>query len=469
MVDGAGSPPYGADVLVQGDIISAISPAGRGLTRRRAQKEIDGLGNYLTPGFIDVHSTSDHYLTLFADPTQTDRTDEGVTTTIGGHCGASLAPLLYGSLESIRKWADPYEININWHTTEELLKVLDTLPIGVNFGTLVGQTTIRRALVGEEDRRLTVKELGVFEAVFRQALKEGAFGLSTGLGYAHAREVSPKEVKTLAKIVAEFGGVHATHLKGGPDELLDSVKETVKIARETGAKTIVSHFNPIKGYGDEFDEAMKLLERAAHKAIVHFIFEPHSARLQSLYTLLPESLKRGNLETMLEAISDKKTADFIKREWQKLDLSGMRILSAPHHPYLAGRKVEDADDLLNLMTVSGLRATISNPDIDEERLEAALMNSLAFIASGGPHAENTFPQFLQTVVKVRGVPIEQAVKKITYDPAAYFNIKKRGAVKEKNVADLVIVGKNDYKVKQTILGGKVVGEEETKGEILRHT
>ncbi|MDP2650603.1 MAG: D-aminoacylase, partial [bacterium] len=94
VVDGTGRPPYKADVLVQKNIISAIGS----LKRRPAQKEIDGLGNYLTPGFIDVSTDSDHYLTLITHPSQSDLTSQGVTTAIGGHCGASLAPLLYGTL-----------------------------------------------------------------------------------------------------------------------------------------------------------------------------------------------------------------------------------------------------------------------------------------------------------------------------------------------------------------------------------
>ncbi len=464
VVDGTGKPPYKADVLIQKNIISAIGD----LKRRRAKKEIDGLGNYLAPGFIDINTDSDHYLTLITRPSQRDFTGQGVTTTIGGHCGSSLAPLIYGSLESIRKWADPEEINVNWHSLADFLKTLERLPLGVNFGTLVGYSTIRRALVGEVNRRLNLKELAVAGRVLTQALQEGAFGLSTGLGYIHGRQASEKELSTLTKIVADFDGVYTTHLRSETDELVDSIKETIKIARASKVKAVISHLRPIKGFEDQFDEALKLLEKGAAKASVYFDTSPSQTSVQAIYTLLPQSLQRKNLETMLEELEDTRTVALIKKEWQKPTARGMRVLSAPHHPYLIGKIIRDADDFINLMVVTGLRATVLVPNINEEILASALLSSRALIASSDISLTNTFPKYLEIVVKDGTTPIEQAIKKITADPANYFGIKKRGVIKERSIADMVIIGKSDYKVRQTILGGKVVGEEEVKGEILRH-
>lgn len=465
VVDGTGKPPYKADVLIQKNIISAIG----NLKRRPAQKEIDGLGNYLAPGFIDINTDSDHYLTLIIHPSQGDFTSQGVTTMIGGHCGASLAPLLYGTLESIRKWADPSDINVNWHTTAEFLRTLDKLPLGVNFGTLAGHSTIRRALVHGDDRRLTNKELAIFERVLKQALEEGAFGLSTGLGYIHGRSAVSREIKSLVRIVAGHDGVYATHLRSETEELLPSVRETIRVAKDTGAKTIISHLRPFQGFENQFDEALKLLEKSAAGASVYFDTYPHTTSIQEIYTLLPLWVQKGNLETMLEQLQSKKAVGQIKKDWQKLNVKGMRVASAPRHPYLIGRMVEDADDLINLMIATNLRATISNPNINGDLLPGTLAMSRAFIASSSSEqASNTFPKYLEIAVKDGKVPIERAIKKITSDAYSYFGIKKRGVIKEKNIADLVIIGKSDYKVKNTILGGKVVGEEKTRGEVLRH-
>lgn len=467
VVDGTGRPPYKADVLVQKNIISAIAPPAGGLKRRRAKREIDGLGHYLTPGFIDLHTDSDHNLTLFTDPAQSSFITQGVTTIIGGHCGASLAPLIYGSLESIRKWADPREINVNWHTLAELLKTLERLPLGVNFGTLTGHSTIRRALVGENHRRLTTKELAVFAKLLKQSLKDGAFGLSTGLSYIHGRMAGVKEIRTLVKIVADHGGVYATHLRNETDELLEAVKETIKIAKETGVKTVISHLRPIRGYENQFEEALKLLEKSSASASVYFDIHPSSTSTQAIYTLLPLWAQKGNLETMLEELKNKKTVIQIKKDWQKINnLEGLRIRSAPHHPYLINRSIEDADDLINLMITTRLRAQVSNANVNPDYVSRAISLSQSFIGSNSNSVSNTFPRYLEIAVKDNGMPIEQAIKKITGAPASYFSLKKRGMIKEGYIADLTIIGKSDYRVRQTILGGKI--EEEVRGEILRY-
>src|SRR3989344_3589320 len=108
IVDGSGKAPYKADVLLSGDRISAIGA----FPNKKASLVINGLGYYLAPGFIDVNTDSDHYLSLFTNPSQEDFLTQGVTTIIGGMCGSSLAPLIYGSLESIRKWTDIGQINV---------------------------------------------------------------------------------------------------------------------------------------------------------------------------------------------------------------------------------------------------------------------------------------------------------------------------------------------------------------------
>ena len=121
VVDGSGKPAYTADVLIQGDKITAVGY----FPTKKADLIIDGLGFYLTPGFIDIHTDSDHSLDLFLHPDQKDFLLQGVTTIIGGNCGSSLAPLLYGQLESIQKWTDINQINVDWHTVGEFFQVLN--------------------------------------------------------------------------------------------------------------------------------------------------------------------------------------------------------------------------------------------------------------------------------------------------------------------------------------------------------
>ncbi len=236
IIDGTGKPAYKADVLLRGDKISAIGA----FPNKKADVVIDGLGLFLTPGFIDVNTDSDHYLSLFTEPYQKDFVRQGVTTIFGGHCGSSLAPLLYGGLESIRKWSDINQINVDWHSVGEFLKVLDRRGLGVNFGTLIGHSTLRRALIGEGLRDLTISDLEIFKKYINDSMKEGAFGISTGLSYAHSRQVPYSEIKELVQVVAEHKGVYATHLRNEKEGLLPAVYETLKVAEETAGAGILN-------------------------------------------------------------------------------------------------------------------------------------------------------------------------------------------------------------------------------------
>src|SRR5271170_3941874 len=144
--------PLPVDVFVSDDKISAIG----NFPDKKADEVLDGQGAYLSPGFIDVNTDSDHYLTLFDHPAQEDFLAQGVTTIFGGMCGSSLAPLLYGTLESVRKWGgSDDQINVDWHTIAEFLATLDRRPLAVNFGTMIGHNTIRRAISGTAVRELT--------------------------------------------------------------------------------------------------------------------------------------------------------------------------------------------------------------------------------------------------------------------------------------------------------------------------
>src|SRR5271170_3624917 len=158
IVGGAREFPESSDVFVSDDKISAIG----NFPNKDANEVIDGQGAWLSPGFIDVNTDSDHYLTLLEYPSQEDFLRQGVTTIFGGMCGSSLAPLLYGGLESIRKWGDVEKANVSWHSVRDFLSALDAHPLAVNFGTLAGHATIRRAIVGESIRDLTKNERAVF-------------------------------------------------------------------------------------------------------------------------------------------------------------------------------------------------------------------------------------------------------------------------------------------------------------------
>lgn len=481
VVDGTGSEPYKADVLVQGSTISAIG----NLKARDANRTIDGLGHYLTPGFIDAYTAADHYLGIFLNPHQEQYTAQGVTTIIGGHCGSSLAPLLYGTLESIRKWADPAEINVNWHTVQDFFKALSKIPIGVNFATFAGHSTIRRAIAGDRTR-LQNQEFEVFKYVLRQAIKDGALGLSTGLAYVHGRSASRSELARIMEVLKETNGVYATHLRAEGKNLVSSTEEVIKLAEETGIKTVISHFRSVKGFEKEFEEAWRKIEDSP--AQVYVTVYPYETTTAPIYALLPEWAQSKNLETMLERVKTPGTKPLIKKDMKDINPDTICINSAQKHPYLVGKTLSEIseniqkpphDALLHIMDVTNLRATVSIKNLNPRSILPLLGNSRTLLTAymaGLPstsfsepeQAKTVFPDFLKQVIASKALKLEKAIEYLTSKPAGIFGIPKRGIIKEGNAADLVIISKNDYSIKDVIIGGNVVGEETHRGKVLKH-
>jgi len=451
VVDGGGQEAKSADVLISGDKISAIG----NFPDKKAETVIEGLGGYLTPGFIDVSTDADHYLTLFTNPSQDNFLKQGVTTIIGGHCGSSLAPLLYGSLESIRKWANPNQINIDWQTFEEFLAAISRLPLGVNFGTLIGHSTIRRALIGEDLRDLTEKEIKVFKEIVEESLRAGALGFSTGLAYAHSRQTPYQEIKSFVSLLPKYNAAYTTHLRDERAAVYNSVNETLQLYKETGAKTVISHFRPIIGYEKNFEAALGLIEKSSSKMDFHFDIYPFTTSIVPLYILLPEWAQRGGLETMLELLQNPGCQKRVIKELPPFKNGELTIAQSPTNPFLEGKTVTKKE-LVDLMLATRLRALLFHQNISPTHLEKIISSDKALIGSNsgglGERAISTFPRFLELAGKQKKYKFEKAIKKITGDAAAKFNLKERGLIKEGYFADLVLIINN--KIQAVVINGQ---------------
>lgn len=481
IIDGTGSPPYAADVLVNQERISAIGQfSGNG-----ADEIIDASGAYLTPGFIDLNNDSDHYLSLFTNPQQKYFLAQGVTTIIGGQCGASLAPLVYGSLESVRKWGDPRQINVNWHTVREFLLNLDRRGLGVNFGTLTGHSTVRRALIGDSLRALTENELKVFKKLLADSFAEGSFGFSTGLGYVHGKHTPYSEIKELAELTAKSNRLYTTHLRDERGGIVDSLKETLRIARETRANVVISHFRPILGFEKEFSKALTLLEGASEKTKIHFDAYPSDASLVPIYTLFPDWLKNQNLEGMLEDIKNPAIARRVLAELPKFKDNDVVFVQAPNLDQLVGKnlktygknhKLQNREAFLEIAKISKMKAVILYKNINLDLAIESLTSANALIASNSPNLDiaaeiikherilNAFPRFLEICEKLKLMPIEKAVERMTSRQAKILGLSERGEVKAGHMADLTIL--KDGVVKDVILNGRIVLKDGEMRKIL---
>lgn len=482
VVDGTGAEPRRVDILLKDNRITAIGF----LQNQDADLVIDGLGMMTTPGFIDVNTDSDHYLSLFSDPAQQDFLLQGVTTIIGGMCGSSLAPLLYGTLESIRKWGDVNQINVDWNTLSEFFAVLGRIKLGVNFGTLVGHSTIRRAIVGRDSRDLTVKELEVFEEIVKQALKEGALGLSTGLAYSHSKLTPYDEIKRLVKLVVERGGVYATHLRDEHEEIEKAVEETIKLTKELGANTLVSHFRPIKGFEVKFEKALTQIENAGKNgANIHFDAYPFNYSILPLYTLLPEWAKTGkSLEQMMDQFTDESEEAEISKELPNFKGDELIVARAPGFDYLIGKTIGEfakkrnlppRKALVELMKITKLHAVMFYKNINLSVVQNALRSDRALIASNSPslleqrgiiendRAKKTFSEYIKLFRDFKETTLQWAIQKITQNAAKKFNLKDRGVIKEGAIADLVMF-KDSKAVHVFVSGKQVVKDSALTGE-----
>ncbi len=484
--------PDRMDVFISGDRISAIG----NFPNKNADEVLDGLGAYLSPGFIDVNTDSDHYLTLFDHPEQEDFLKQGVTTIFGGTCGSSLAPLIYGGLESFSKWANPNNVNVNWHTVAELLQVLDRHPLAVNFGTLIGHSTIRRAIVGESIRDLTKNEIDVFSRTLETALQEGGFGLSTGLSYVHSRKTSYSELKTFAGIAKNFSGIYSTHLRHGEEGIAAAIDETIKLTNETKIKTVVSHFVPVLGSEKEYEKALAKINSLPPETDLRFDIYPSTSMLLPIYTFLPAWAQTGGVDTMFANVSDEWYASRIKKDMPQLDEEHFVIAQAPRNDFLVGKTLADVrkiynlhdgrDALVRLMITMHMRGGILYRNLSAPLIKKAIASKRSFIASNAPSFANppfhgkqfkserttsTFTDFLAMVEKQKLMPLEAAIAKLTSEPAKMFNLPLRGTIAEGAIADLTCFKGND--VRFTVVSGRVAMENgEFKnvfaGKALRH-
>ncbi len=486
-MDGTGAPGEKKDILIKDDKIVGVGI----FPEQQAETVIDAMGLTTTPGFIDVNTDSDHYLSLFTDQAQQDFLLQGVTTIIGGHCGSSLAPLLKGSLESIRKWGDTNLVNVNWNTMAEFLSNLDRLQLGVNFGTLVGHATIRRAILGDVLRDLTVGELEMLKAAVKQALDEGAFGVSTGLAYNHARNTPYAEIKMLAELAAKANGVYATHVRNERENLPSAVGEAVNIAKETGVRTLISHFRSMRGFEKQFEEALALIERT--EADIKFDAYPFDYSIVPLYTLLPEWAQQGSLEQMQKLIADSNNSEEIEKSFKEISGSEVVIARAPGFDYLIGKTIgeyaqaqemELPEALLQLMQQTKLKPVVFKKNINFDETVKALMSERSLVASNSPsllegrnvleneRAIKTFSKFLGIVQKTPDRSLEWAIAKVTSQAAAYLHLKNRGVIREGAIADIAILGNN--RAVHVIVGGRLAVKDGTfqgicNGKVLRRT
>ncbi|MDI6734306.1 MAG: amidohydrolase family protein [Patescibacteria group bacterium] len=468
---GIEEPPVKKDILIQGKKIVYIGD----FSKKKADLIIDATQKIVTPGFIDINANSDHFLSIFTEPYQEDFVKQGVTTIIGGNCGISLAPIIRGSLYFIDKWAETNVININWRSLGEFLDLLEKQKLGLNFGTLVGHSTIRRIITQGKFRDLTDKEIESSKKILEESFNEGALGLSSGLSFAHSKKVPTYEINAIAEVAALSGKVYATHLRNYENKLLESIEETLDLSKKTKANIEISHFQPVKIFSPIYKKAIEIINKESANNYINFDIHPFENSSVDLYALLPKWLQNGNLNemeknTMSPWLNNILLDHFI--EFNDKDIIIENIVD-PKFKFLEGKTITEFaenqglkvnESILKLMQLTHLKATISLRDIDCSMLEKLIAENSSIIASSTAALDPkhskfkknywSFPTFLKLIVDKKIISFEKAISKITSLPAKKYNIPKRGTIQEGYCADINIL--NSETPQTVIINGQIV-------------
>ena len=292
IIDGSGGKSFPADLGIKKDKIAKIG----NLKKATAKEIINAEGKCVAPGFVDILDHSDSFWTIFKIPRLDSKITQGVTTIIGGNCGSSLAPLVSEeAIKSIQKWAEIGNVYVNWQTVGEFLSEVQKNKLGLNFATLVGHETLRRGLLGNEVRKITFKEIRAMGDLLKRGLAEGAFGMSTGLVFSHAKLASFEEIKILTGILKKENALYASHIRGEVEDLLPSINETLQIGRETGVSIEISHLKAIgKPYWPDMKKTLEMIKVASDEGIpIEFDIYPYTATGSTLYILLPDWVTSG--------------------------------------------------------------------------------------------------------------------------------------------------------------------------------
>ncbi len=442
VVDGADNPWFRADIGINGDTIAAMGD----LSKAAAKQRIDAHGLTVAPGFIDVHSHGRRG--IFLVPTAENYLREGVTTFIEGPDGSSPLPL------------PPF------------FDKLKATGISVNVGSFVGHGTIREQVIGLANRKATAAELERMRGLARQAMLDGAFGLSTGLFYVPGNFAETEEVIELGKVVGPLGGIHQSHMRDEGEQIEDSVRETIRIGEEGHLPTQVTHHKVIgKANWGKSAATLKLVEEARARGVDVTIDQyPYTASSTGLAALLPQwSLEGGHAATVERLNAPDARARIKQQIVVNLregrgggDAKNVTVANCGWDESLAGKSLADVTraqgkeptfDEVAETTMAMMRrgnCSMIYHAIGEEDVARIMRSPYTMIASDGdipefgkaaphPRSYGTFARVLGVYVREQHVlTLEQAVHKMSGMPAQRMSIPDRGLLRVGMKADLVV-------------------------------
>lgn len=455
VIDGTGTPGIPADVLIYNGRIEAIG-ALSGIEARL----IDCSGLTVAPGFIDAHTHSD----LQVLDGRRDKTVQGVTTEVVGNCGFSAYPPARDP-EELRQFANGIFCGDDrwcWPSSEAYLRAIER-SAAVNVVSLVGHGTLRIAVAGNRQGRLSPAEVDRMGGLLEEAFAAGATGFSTGLMYAPGSSAPRDELEALCGVVARHNKIYTSHIRSYFADLVPAIDEQVQLARRSGCRIQISHLQAVGAANwPEHVKALHAIEDAAAKGVdIAFDCYPYVAGSSVLTQLLPQRVLDGGKAAMMARLTDAAERRRIAQEivstfaWRWQDVYISAVGSLANHG-VVGRNLEQIaeqrscapiDALIDLIIEERGDVNMISFNQSEENLHRSLTHPLAIVISDGyyvkgrphPRLHGTFPLLLGTIVRRRGwLALEEAVHKITQRPAERFNMRGRGTIAPGSWADVTV-------------------------------
>jgi N-acyl-D-amino-acid deacylase len=484
LVDGTGAPWVASDIAIAGDRIAAIGD----LSKASAAKRIDATGLVVSPGFIDVQGQSE--FNLLVDNRAASKITQGVTTEITGE-GTSIAPLndrlkQQPDFEADEESAKKYGVTLDWSTLGEYFQHLERTKSAINLGTFVGAGGIRNYVMGSVNRPASPAELQQMRQLVEQAMKDGAFGLSTALEYVPDIFASTDEIVELAKVARQYGGVYFTHQRSETDAIFTSLDEVFSISQRANISTTIWHLKT--AYKENFGkmpEVLRRIQAARARGIdVAASVYPYTRASNSLISSFPPWVSEGGADQMIARLKDPAMRARIKKEMDEPSLtweaewrgsggaSGIMLVGIrnPEFTKYEGMTLEQIGRLMHqdpkdaamdiaiadrgqtgqvisIMDEADVKFAVCSPivtfgsDSEEHAEDGPLSESKVH-----PRSFGTFPRILGSYVREQHcMPLEEAVRKMTSLAASRVGLMDRGILRPGMFADVTVFDPNSIR------------------------
>src|SRR5271155_4524937 len=472
IIDGTGSPWYSGQIGIRAGHIAAIG----NLEASPRRQTIDARGKVVAPGFIDMLGQSE--MTMLVDPRLPSKIYQGITTEITGE-GGSAAPLNPTIVAADRAGYDHLKINPDWTTFREYFARLERQGMGINLASYVGATSVRRMVLGDADVQPTPTQLADMQTLVRQAMQDGAVGLSTALQYAPAPYAKTEELTALASEAAKYGGIYATHMRSEGDTVLDAIDEAVRIGREAHIPVEIWHLKAAgKANWGRMPQLVARIDAARASGVdISADTYAYTAWFNTFSAFIPPWAHDGGDARLIERLQDKTTRARIRKEmltpggnwdneWQEIpgpEAIQIAVVQNPELTPLQGKRLsevaamwkEDPIDALCDLLIRDKAFTevavfgMSEPDVTlalkqpwvsiDNDSQGTSPDGLLAQEHPHPRAYGTFPRVLRKYVREEHkLSLEEAIRKFTALPAQRMRFTDRGVLKRGLWADVVV-------------------------------